>query len=151
MELNTLEEFLAAPLSAFMRIQSLPVCGITACGQKLMIDNVVHVPNDIGTTLKTLPRMLSDMDTIPVNIKRKKPYKLNVFSEFIRRNKVIDAVKYLVTNSEMYKECNTDVATWLHDIENTTHENRYFIEGNNPTVNESEVITEESNLNNHIF
>ena len=144
-----LEEFLAAPLSAFMRIQSLPVCGITACGQKLMIGNVVHVLNDIGTTLKTLPRMLSDMDTIPVNIKRKKSYKSNVFSEFIRPNKVIDAVKYLVTNSERYKECNIDVATWLHDIENTTHENRYFIEGNNPTVNESQVITEESNLNNH--
>ena len=58
LELNALEEFLAAPLSAFMRIRSLPVCGITACGQKLMIGNVVHVPNDIGTTLKTLPRML---------------------------------------------------------------------------------------------
>ena len=150
LELNVLEEFLAAPLSAFMRIRSLPVCGITACGQKLMIGNVVHVPNDIGTTLKTLPRMLSDMDTIPVNIKRKKSYKSNVFSEFIRPNKVIDAVKYLVTNSEMYKECNIDVATWLYDIENTTHENRYFIEGNNPTVNESEVITEESNLNKHM-
>ena len=36
-----------------------------------MIGNVVHVPNDIGTTLKTLPCMLSDMETIPVNIKRK--------------------------------------------------------------------------------
>ena len=149
LELNVLEEFLAAPLSAFMRIRSLPVCGITACGQKLMIGNVVHVPNDIGTTLKTLPHMLSDMDTIPVNIKRKKSYKSNVFSEFIRPNKVIDTVKYLVANSEMYKECNIDVATWLYDIENTTHENRYFIEGNNPTVNESEVITEESNLNKH--
>ena len=147
--MNALEEFLAAPLSAFMRIRSLPVCGITACGQKLMIGNVVHVPNDIGTTLKTLPCMLSDMDTIPVNIKRKKSYKSNVFSEFIRPNKVIDAVRYLVANSEIYKDCNIDVATWLHDIENTTHENRYFVEGNNPTVKESGVNTEENNLNNH--
>ena len=79
----------------------------------------------------------------------KKSYKSNVFSEFIRPNKVIDAVRYLVANSELYKDCNIDVATWLHDIENTTHENRYFVEGNNPTVNESGVNTEEINLNNH--
>ena len=89
MELNALEEFLAAPLSAFMTIQSLPVCGIIACCQKLMIGNVVHVPNDIGTTLKTLPRMLSDKDTIPVNIKRKKSYKSNVFSELYVLTKLL--------------------------------------------------------------
>ena len=68
-----------------------------------MIGNVVHVPNDIGTTLKTLPCMLSDMETIPVNIKRKKSYKTTVFSELISPNKVIKAVKFLVANSEMYK------------------------------------------------
>ena len=148
LELNALEEFLAAPLSAFMRIRSLPVCGITACGQKLMIGNVVHVPNDIGTTLKTLPRMLSDMETIPVNIKRKKSYKTTVFSEFISPNKVIKAVKFLVANSEMYKSYNIDVPTWLHDIENSTHDNRYFIEGNNLTVDQSLVNLEENDSNN---
>ena len=177
LELNALEEFLAAPLSAFMRIRSLPVCGITACGQKLMIGNVVHVTNDIGTTLKTvcgitacgqklmignvvhvtndigttlktLPHMLSDMETIPVNIKRKKLYKTTVFSEFISPNKVIKAVKFLVANSEMYKSYNIDVPTWLHDIENSTHDNRYLIEGNNLTVDQSLVNLEENDSNN---
>ena len=148
LELNALEEFLAAPLSAFMRIRSLPVCGITACGQKLMIGNVVHVPNDIGSTLKTLPHMLSDMETIPVNIKRKKSYKTTVFSEFISPNKVIKAVKFLVANSEMYKSYNIDVPTWLHDIENSTHDNQYFIEGNNLTVDQSLVNLEENDSNN---
>ena len=147
LELNALE-FLAEPLSAFMRIRSLPVCGITACGQKLMIGNVVHVPNDIGTTLKTLPCMLSDMETIPVNIKRKKSYKTTVFSEFISPNKVIKAVKFLVANSEMYKSYNIDVSTWLHDIENSTHDNQYFIEGNNLTVDQSLVNLEENDSNN---
>ena len=60
-----------------------------------------------------------------------------MFSQFIHPNKVIDAVRYLVANSEIYKDYNIDVATWLHDIENTTHENRYFVEGNNLTGNES--------------
>ena len=92
--------------------------------------------------------MLSDMETIPVNIKRKKSYKTTVFSEFISPNKVIKAVKFLVANSEMYKSYNIDVPTWLHDIENSTHDNRYSIEGNNLTVDQSLVNLEENDSNN---
>ena len=81
LQLNRLEEFFIAPLSAFMTIRSLPVCGLVSAGQKLLIGNVVHVANDVGTTVSTLPRMLDDMDTVAVRIKRKKAYKTAVFAE----------------------------------------------------------------------
>ena len=42
LDLNRLEEFFVAPLSAFMTIQSLPVCGLVSAGQKLLIGNVVQ-------------------------------------------------------------------------------------------------------------
>ena len=48
----------------------------------------------------------------------------------------------------MYKSYNKDVPTWLHDIENSTHDNRYFIEGNNLTVDQSLVNLEENDSNN---
>ena len=74
LDLNRLKEFFIAPLSAFMTIQSLPVCGLVSAGQKILIGNVVHV-NDVGTTVSTPPRMLDYMDTVAVRIKRKKHIK----------------------------------------------------------------------------
>ena len=71
LDLNRLEEFFVAPLSAFMTIRSPPVCGLVSAGQKLLIGNVVHVANNVGTTVSSLPRMLDDMDTVTVRIKRK--------------------------------------------------------------------------------
>ena len=75
LDLNRLEEFFIAPLSTFMTIQSLPVCGLVSAGQKLLIGNVVHVANDVGTTVSTLPHMLDDIDTVAFRIKRKKHIK----------------------------------------------------------------------------
>ena len=136
LDINGLEEFLAAPLSAFMKIRSLPVCGLTTCGQKLMVGNVVHVPNNVATTVRTLPRTLDEMDTIAVNIKRKLSYKTVVFSENIRPLKVIKALEYLIKNSEMYKSYNIELPAWLDHINNTSHDHHYFVEGHVPPVNE---------------
>ena len=46
LELYPLEETLVAHPLPFMTIRSLPVCGHTAIGQKTIVGNVVHVPND---------------------------------------------------------------------------------------------------------
>ena len=37
-------------------------CGLVSAGQKLLKGNVVHVANDVETTVRTLPLMLDDMD-----------------------------------------------------------------------------------------
>ena len=106
LDINRLEEFFVAPLSAFMTIRSLPVCGLVSAGQKLLIGNVVHVANNVGTTVSSLPRMLDDMDTVAVRIKRKKSYKTVVFAENVRPVKVVKALQYLIKNSDMYKPYN---------------------------------------------
>ena len=96
LDLNRLQEFFVAPLSAFMTIRSLPVCGLVSAGQKLMMGHVVYVSNDVGTTVRALPRRLDDMDTVAVKIKRKKAYKTVVFTENVRPKKVVKALEYLV-------------------------------------------------------
>ena len=103
LDLNRLEEFFVAPLSEFMTIRSLPVCGLVSAGQKLLIGNVVHVANNVGTTVSSLPRMLDDMDTVAVRIKRKKSYKTVVFAENVHPLRVVKALQYLIKNSDMYK------------------------------------------------
>ena len=153
LDLNRLEEFFIAPLSAFMTIRSLPVCGLVSAGQKLLIGNVVHVANGVGTTVSTLPCMLDDMDTVAVRIKRKKAYKTVVFAENVRPLKVVKALEYLIRNSEMYKPYNIQVPEkWLDHMENSIHYNRYFVEGKYPPATEGEsTLMEDSNVTNTQF
>ena len=140
LDLNRLEEFFVAPLSAFMTIQSLPVCGLVSAGQKLLIGNVVHVANNVGTTVSSLPCMLDDMDTVAVRIKRKKSYKTVVFAENVCPLRVVKALQYLIKNSDMYKPYNFQVPEkWLDHVESSMHDNRYFIEGKYPPTTEEEV------------
>ena len=61
-----------------------------------MIRHVVYVTNDVGTTVRALPRSLDNMDTVAVKIKRKKAYKTAVFTENVRPKKVVKALEYLV-------------------------------------------------------
>ncbi len=86
-----------------MTICSLPVCGHATHGQKLIIGNVVHVPNDKASTANTLPRLVDDMGTIAVNLKRKKFYKTCVFTENVRPSKVFAALRYLTQHSDMFQ------------------------------------------------
>ena len=153
LDLNRLEEFFIAPLSTFMTIRSLPVCGLVSAGQKLLIGNVVHVANDVGTTVSTLPCMLDDIGTVAVRIKRKKAYKTVVFAENVRPLKVVKALEYLIKNSEMYKSYNFQVPEkWLSHVENSKHDNRYFVEGKYPPATEEESTSmEDNNVTNTQF
>lgn len=61
--------------------------------------NVVNVPADVNTTVKTLPRMQCDEDKFLLKLS----YKHHVAFEKIRPNKVFDAAKWLVNNSMLFK------------------------------------------------
>ena len=41
-------------------------------GQRSLKGNIVNVPSDVTETLKSLPRTLTDSETIQVKLKRKK-------------------------------------------------------------------------------
>ena len=119
----------------------------------MLIGNVVHVVNDVGTTVSTLPRMLDDMDTVAVKIKRKKAYKTVVFAENVCPLKVVKALEYLIKNSEMYKPYNFQVPEkWLKHMENSMHDNRYFVEGKYPPATEGEsTLMGDNNITNTQF
>ena len=129
LNLYPLEETLIAPLIPFMTVRSLPICGILQHGQKMIVGNVVHVPNDIAKTVKQLPRSLQDMGTIAVAFKRKISYKTSVFKENIRPECVIQALKHLVSESAMYKNIRMSVDDWIESINHSQHANRLFVEG----------------------
>lgn len=69
-KLTHLEERLISPRLAFMQLKELP-----RGGQLNLKGNIVNVPAAVNTTVKLLPRMLDNTETIPVKLKRNLSYK----------------------------------------------------------------------------
>ena len=79
--------------------------------------NVVNVPVDVAPTVQTLPRTLSDTETLVVKYKQKLEYKKCEFLENIRPSAVWKATRYLLQSSNLYKNENIQLNTdWLNSI-----------------------------------
>ncbi len=129
-----LKETLIAPLIPFMTLRALPVCGLRMHGQKSIMGNVVHVPNDVSSTVQSLPRLLDDIGTVLMKLKRMMCYSTSVFSENVRPLKVVAALRYLMQNSAMYTQFNFRVPNdWLQHIATSQYPNHFFVEGHMPS------------------
>ena len=116
LKLTHLEERLISPRLAFMQLRELP-----RGGQLNLKGNVVNVPADVNTTVKQLPRMLDERETILVKLKWKLSYKHSVAFETIRPNKVLEAAKWLVENSDLFKNEGIEIDnSWFEAAERCT-------------------------------
>ena len=98
-----------------MQIRELP-----RGGQLSIHGNVVNVPSDVNSTVHTLPRLISDSQTIPIKLKRRLSYKHHYQFQNVRPKKVLEAAQYLVTTSELFKSEGIEVQdTWQNTV--TTH------------------------------
>lgn len=103
------EERLISPRLAFMQLRELP-----RGGQLNLKGNVENVPADVNATVKQLPRMLDDTETIPVKLKRKLSYKHSVAFENIKPNKVLEDAYCLVEHSDLFKNEGIEINdSWL--------------------------------------
>lgn len=98
LNITEMEERLISPRIPFMQLMEKP-----RGGQKSLRGNVVNVPSDVNTTVKSLPRTLAETETIQVKLKRKLSYKHHVLYEAIRPNKCMNALKWLLENSELFR------------------------------------------------
>ena len=81
-----------------MQIRELP-----SGGQLSIHGNVVNVSADVNSTVNFLPRSLNESETISIKLKRRLNFKHHYQFQTIRPRKVIEAVKYLVQNSHLFK------------------------------------------------
>ena len=72
-------------------------------GQLLIHLNVVNVQRDVNSMVHTLPRPISESQTIPIKLKRSLSYKHYYQFQNVRPMKVLEAAKYLVSSSELFK------------------------------------------------
>ena len=98
-DLNELECRLLAPRIAFQKLMQAPR------GKQLKIHgNIVNVPADVNDTVRMLPRLHSQSSTIKINLKRKLQYKSSALSLNVRPYKVVEAAKWLINNSKLYRD-----------------------------------------------
>ena len=112
LNLYTLEERFISPVMAFMLIhQLLPGHQLSLYG------SICHLPIEIGKIIKKLPRTLNEYETISVKLKCRLCYKNTVFDENVRPYKIIEALQYLLSNSNLYKEHNIHIdPEWLNNF-----------------------------------
>lgn len=97
--LTKLEERLISPRIPFMQIKELP-----RGGQIAMHGNLINVPADVDKTVKLLPRNMNESDdTIPLKLKRSVNYKSHIAFEHVRPEKIIEAAKWLIHNSRLFR------------------------------------------------
>ncbi|KAJ8030092.1 hypothetical protein HOLleu_26373 [Holothuria leucospilota] len=94
LKLHRLEERLVAFRTPFMQLRELP-----RGGQLSIKGNVVNVPCDVTTTIRTLPIRIEESQVIAVKFKRKLSYKTAVFTE-----SVVIAAGWLIENSQLCKD-----------------------------------------------
>ena len=109
---TSLEERLILPRIPSMRIRELP-----RGGQLSSHGNIVNVPSDVNSTVHCLPRRRSESQTIPIKLKRRLGYKHHYQFQNVRSKKVLDAAKYLVDTSELFKiEGIKEQNAWINGI-----------------------------------
>ena len=64
--------------------------------------NIVSVPADVTNSVSLLPRLPNEACTTKVNLKRLQ-YKISALSLNVRPHKVVQAAKWLINNSALYK------------------------------------------------
>ena len=98
LNLTPLEERLVSPHIPFMQIRKLP-----RGGQLTIHGNIVNVPSDVNSIVHCLPRLMNDSQTIPIKLERHLSYKHHYQIQNVRPKKVLDAVKYLVGTTDLFK------------------------------------------------
>ena len=98
-DLNELECRLLAPRLAFQKLMQAPR------GRQFKLhENVVNVLAEVSDTVNMFPRLPSETGTIKVNLKRRLQYKSSALSLNVRPHKVVQAARWLMINSSLYRQ-----------------------------------------------
>ena len=118
LNLTSLEERLISPRIPFMQICELPRGGLLS-----IHGNIHNVPSGVNSTFHCLPRPISESQTIPIKLKRRLSYKHHYIFQNVRPKEVLDAAKYLVNTSDLFKTEGIQVQNaWMDEISSKSTE-----------------------------
>ena len=97
--LNALELRLISLRVPFMKMVALP-----SGKQRSIHGPAVSVPSKVYTTCDVLPRLPSQSELVPMKLKRKVAYRGHYMYDYIRPQKILDALSYLKANNPLYAD-----------------------------------------------
>ena len=99
-DLNSLEVRFISLRIPFMKMVALP------CGKQRVIHGpAVKVPTDLTPVCTLLPRLPSQMQMVPMKLKRKLCYKGHYMFQYVRPAEVLAALQWLKLNNPLYEMC----------------------------------------------
>ena len=107
--LNALELRLISLRVPFMKMVALP-----SGKQRSIHGPAVNVPSKIDTICDVLPRLPSQFELVPLKLKCKVAYKGHYMYDYIRPQKLLDALRYLKANSPLYADIDVN-EQWLEE------------------------------------
>jgi len=109
-DLRPLEQRLISQRIAFMKLVGLP-----RGGQKAIHGSAVNVPCKLDAVISLLPRLPHTAEVIALKLKRKLCYKGHYMHEYIRPEKVMEALMWLKNNNPLYENvaiCHDWINLW---------------------------------------
>ena len=107
--LNALELRLISLRVPFMKMVALP-----SGKQRSIHGPAVNVPSKVDTICDVLPRLPSQSELVPLKLKRKVAYKGHYMYDYIRPQKLLDALRYLKVNNPLYADIDVN-EQWLEE------------------------------------
>ena len=107
--LNALELRLISLRVPFMKMVALP-----SGKQRSIHGPAVNVPSKVDTICDVLPRLPSQSELVPLKLKRKVAYKGHYMYDYIRPQKLLDALRYLKANNPLYADIDVN-EQWLEE------------------------------------
>jgi len=95
--LNALELRLISLRVPFMKMVALP-----SGKQRSIYGPAVNIPSKVDTICDVLPRLPSQSELVTLKLKRKVAYKGHYMYDYIRPQKILDALRYLKVNNPLY-------------------------------------------------
>jgi hypothetical protein len=109
-DLNSLEIHLISLRIPFMKMVALP------CGKQRAIHGpAINVPTDLTPVCTLLPRLPSEIQMVPMKLKRKLCYKGHYMYQYVRPAKVLAALQWLKLNNPLYTDVQIN-SNWLSDV-----------------------------------
>ena len=98
-DIRPLEKMIISQRIHFMKLIALP-----RGRQRAIHGPAVNVPTSFDQICTLLPRLPNSAQVVPLKLKRKLSYKGHYIYEFIRPQKVMTALKWLISNNPLYKD-----------------------------------------------
>ena len=108
-DLNVLEKRLVCLRIPFMKMVALP-----RGKQRAIHGPAVNVPTSLAPLCTLLPRLPSQVQLVPLKLKRRLSYRGHYMYDYVRPAKVLVALQWLISNNPLYHDVLINT-TWQDD------------------------------------